>query len=133
MAQTQSPCVEGYKEAALVMSGGLGTVPKSIVNIKTAITVDAAQTYAGITKCTEDGLAIADGTVSLVTTTETNDTVQVSKAFTVGAGISVTVLGFAVCNDDDDQLYMICGYNAGQPLEAGDVLTNVGQIQFKAG
>ena len=133
MSQTQSPCAEGYPEVAKLLKGDAASGPKSIVNIKTSITVDAAQTYAGITKCTEDGLAIADGTVTLVQTTVADDTVQVSKAFTVGAGVSVTVLGFGVCNDENDVLFMVCGYNAGQPLEAGDVLTNVGKIQIKAG
>jgi hypothetical protein len=133
MAQTQVPTVEGFQELSKLLAGVAATAAKSIVNIKTSITVDAAQTYAGITKCTEDGLAIADGTVTQVTTTETNDTVQVSKEFTVGAGVSVTVLGFGVCNDDDDVLYMICGYNAGQALEAGDKITNTGKMQVKIG
>jgi hypothetical protein len=133
MSQTQVPTTEGFVELAKLFAGTAATAAKSIVNIKTSITVNAAQTYAGITKCTEDGLAIANGTVTLEETTVVGDTVQVTKEFTTGVGISVTVLGFGVCNDDDDVLYMICGYNAGQPLEAGDKITNTGKMQVKIG
>lgn len=132
MAQTQSLCTEGYTEIGKLLAGEAATVPSKIVNIKTSITVDATQTYAGITKCTEDGIAIAAGTCTSETTTVTDDTLQVTKEFTVGAGVSVTILGFGLVNTDADVLFMICGYNAGVAVEAGDKVTNTGKIQVKA-
>jgi hypothetical protein len=132
MAQTQSLCTEGFTELGKLLAGEAATPPTKIVNIKTAITVDADQTYAGITKCDEDGLAIAAGTCTSETTTVADDTLQVTHEFTVGAGVSVTVLGFGLVNTDGDVLFMICGYNAGIPVEAGDKITNTGKIQVKA-
>lgn len=128
MAQTQSATNEGLGELGLLVSGGAATGPKSIVLIKTSCTANAAQTYAGITKATESGFAIGDGTVTVQTTSQTNDTVRVVKTHTAGA--TLTVLGAGMCNNDDDQLYMLVCYNAGLAMESGDTLQNTLSIQF---
>jgi hypothetical protein len=132
LAQTQSSTTEGYTEIGKIMAGEASTVPTKIVLIKTSCTADATQTYAGITKCTEDGLAIAAGTCTSETTTVTDDTVQVTHQFTTGAGVSVTVLGAGLVNTDGDVLFMLTCFNAGIALEAGDTLTPTLKMQFKA-
>jgi hypothetical protein len=131
MAQTQSPTKEGYVEAVKLLTGAVATAVKSIVLIETSVTVNEDQTYAGITKVTKSGLSIADGTVSIVQTTVAGDTAQVTHQFT--AGESASILGFGVCNDDNDVLYMLCGFAAAQALESGDLLTCTGKIQVKLG
>jgi len=132
MAQTDSLCSQGYTEIGKLMAGEAATVPSKIVLIKTSCTADADQTYAGITKCTEDGLAIAAGTPTSETTTIADDTLQVVHEFTTGAGVSVTVLGHGLVNTDGDVLFSICCYNAGIALEAGDKINCTSKIQFKA-
>lgn len=132
MSQVDSLCSQGYSEIGKIMAGEASSVPSKIVLIKTSITADADQTYSGITKCTEDGLAIAAGTCTSETTTITDDTLQVTHEFTAGAGVSVTVLGHGLVNTDADVLFSICAYNAGLALEAGDKITATSKIQFKA-
>jgi len=133
MAQTQSPTKEGYGEMCRLICGEetvADNAVKSVVCIKTGCTADEDQTYAGITKCTETGVSIADAD-SVVSTQTTNpdDTVEVDHVFT--AGESVTVLGFGVCNDANDKLFMLCCFNAGVALETSDTLTIEGKMQIK--
>jgi hypothetical protein len=122
---------EGLGELGKLVSGELATAVKSVVCIKTACTADAAQTAAGITKCTEAGLTLADAdSVSSVTTTQTDDTVRLTHEFTAGA--SATVKGFGVLNDDDDVLYAISCFAADVALLSGDKLSVQMDIQFSA-
>jgi len=132
MAQTQSSTTEGYTEIGKIMAGEGSSVPTKIVLIKTSCTADATQTYSGITKCTEDGLAMAASTCTSETTTVTDDTLQVTHEFTAGVGVSVTVLGAGLVNTDEDVLFMLTCFNAGIAMEAGDTLTPTLQMQFKA-
>lgn len=132
MAQVDSLCTQGFTELGKLLAGEAATVPSKIVLIKTSITADATQTFAGITKCTEDGLAIAAGTCTSETTTVTDDTLQVTHEFTAGAGVSVTVLGHGLVNTDGDVLFGISAWNAGNPMEAGDKVTCTSKIQVKA-
>jgi len=130
MAQTQSSTNEGYAELGKLVAGETATAVKSVVLIETSCTADATQTYSGITKCTKSGLAIANGTVTSETTTQTDDTVQIVKTHT--AGEAATIKGAGMCNDDDTDLYMIVCYNADVSLETNDTLQNTLKMQFKA-
>jgi hypothetical protein len=132
MPQVDSLTTEGFTELGKLLAGEAATTLTKIVLIKTSITADATQTYAGITKCTEDGLAIAAATCTSETTTVTDDTLQLTHEFTAGAGVSVTVLGHGAVNTDADALGAICAYNAGMPMEAGDKITATTRIQIKA-
>lgn len=131
MVQTQSPTDEGYAEVAKLLAGSAATAAKSMVLVKTTIVVSETQTYAGITKVTETGLALVDSTVTNVTTTTAYDSVKVNHKWTAGA--TVTVLGFGVCNDDDDVLFMICAFDAAVAMESGDTLDCTGTMQIKKG
>ncbi len=131
MAQVESPTKEGYTELAKLLSGQAATAAKSIVLIKTTITADEDQTYSGITKVTETGLSIADGTVTNVTTTNAYDSAKVNHKFTAGA--SVTLLGFGVCNDDNDVLYMICAFDGSVSVASSDTIDCTGTMQIVKG
>ncbi len=132
MAQTQSPTNEGYGELGKLIAEEAATGVQSVVCIKTSCTANEAQTYAGITKCTESGVSLVDAdTVVSSQTTVANDTVELDHVFT--AGETVTVKGFAICNNDDDVLYMICCFAADIPLENTDTLTVEGKMQLKLG
>ena len=132
MAQVQALTNEGFTELGKILAGEASSLPTKIVNIKATFTCDATATYIGVTKATEDGLAIAAGTCSSVITTVANDTLQVTKEFTVGAGVSVTLYGFGLVNTDADVMFMSCLFNAAIPVEAGDKITNTAKIQVKA-
>ena len=132
MAQTQSPTNEGYGEIGRRMAGEAATEVESVVGIKTSCTADETQTYAGITKCTETGLTLANAdTVAATDTTVTDDTVQLDHVFT--AGEAVTVKGFGVCNNDDDVLFALCCFNGDVVMETNDTLTVQMKMQFKLG
>lgn len=132
MAQTQSPTNEGYGELGKLGAGEAATGFKSVCCLKTSCTADESQTSAGVTKCTESGLTLADAdTVSSVQTTVADDTVQVDHVFT--AGEAATVKGFGVWNDDDDVLYAVCCFAADISVESSDTLTVQMKAQFKKG
>lgn len=131
MAQTQSTTNEGYTGLGILVSGEDTTeVVKSIVNIGTSCTADATQTYSGITKLADGGMEIADGTVTSVTTTVTDDTVQVTNAFSATATNSI--LGSAMCCDNNDRIYMLACWSATISVENGDTFTPTLKLQFKA-
>lgn len=132
--QTQSPTNEGYGEIAKLVAGETANEVERIVCIKTSCTANEAQTYAGITKCTESGvLEAAADTVVTSQTTVANDTVEVDHVFT--AGETVTVLGFAILNNltPSDVAFALCCFASGIPLENTDTLTVEMKMQFKLG
>ena len=118
MPQTQCIPTEGLTEAALHLAAGIATGIKSTVCLKTACTADAAQTYAGMTKCTEAGF-------TLVNANSVTSTAAVITAYhTHTAGAVATLKGFIYCNDDDDAIYGICCYAADIPMEVTDTIKN---------
>ena len=129
MAQTSSLTKEGYAELTKLCCGEAATAVKSICCLKTTCTANEDQTSAGVTKCTESGLTIADGTVTSEKTTVTDDTIQCVHTHT--AGEAATVKGAGLWNDDDDQLIAIVCYAADVSLEASDTIKNTFKIQLK--
>lgn len=132
MAQTQSPTNEGYGEFGKLGAGEASSAVSKVGGLKTACTANEAQTYAGVTWCTESGLTVvsADSVVSSQTTVA-NDTIELDHVFT--AGEAVTVLGFGTVNVDGDVLYAICCFDAGVALETSDTLTVEMKQQHKLG
>jgi hypothetical protein len=125
---------EGYVEMAKLLAGIAATPMTKIVLLKSN-TVAETSTYAGVTKCTETGLAVASGACSIVTTTVSGDTSKVSVTFTPASGVSVTVSGHGGVNTDGDVLFGLCSYTAGIPLDGtqGDSLVATFSIQHKLG
>ncbi len=134
MAQTQSPTNEGYAEIAKLVAGEAATKVAKVCCIKTSCTANEAQTYAGVTKCTESGVSmVAADTVITSQTTVANDTVELDHVFT--AGETVTVKGFGTFNNEatPDVLFALCCFAADIPLENTDTLTVEMKKQFKLG
>lgn len=130
MAQTESLTTEGYGEMCKYLVGEVATAVKSICCLKTACTANDSQTSAGVTKCTESGLTIADATLTSEKTTATDDTIQAVHTHTAAA--SATVKGAGLWNDDDDALIAIVCYAADLAIESGDTIKNTFKIQLKA-
>lgn len=130
--QTESSTNEGYAEIAKYMAGEAASAFKKVGCIKTSCTADESQTKVGVTWSTESGLTLQDAdTVSTITTTVANDTVQVDNIFT--AGEAATVKGFGVCNGDGDVLFGICCFAADITLANNGRFTIQLKAQFKAG
>ncbi len=73
---------------------GSGTpAAATYIAVGTGVTAAAVTDTALGTETTTSGLARAAGTVSLVTTTVTNDTAQVTKTFSVTGSVAVTEAG----------------------------------------
>lgn len=131
MAQTQSSTDEGSGELGLISTyGGTATGARKVVLIKTSCSAVVTATFSAITKATESGFQIADGTPTTETTDHSNDTVQVVHTHTAGA--TLTVLGAGMVNDDGDVLYMMVCYTASLPMVNGDTLENTLQMKFAA-
>lgn len=133
MVQTSSLTTEGYVEAVSLLTGEqtlANAAVKAICCLKTACTADDTQTSAGVTKCTESGLTIADATVTSEKTTVSDDTIQALHTHTAGA--AATVKGAGLWNDAEDALYAIVCYAADIAMETSDTLKNTFKIQVKA-
>ncbi len=138
MAQTQKPTALGYGEIARRMAtagDGAGSAVKSIVGLTGACTAAEASTFAnpgGATKLAANGFTLVDAdSVTVSTTSVTDDTVELDHVFTASGAQSVS--GFAIENDDDDVVFMECCFNAAVAAENGDTVTCEGKQQFKLG
>ena len=141
MAQTQKPTALGYAEIAKLvsavttaMAAGASGV-ESLVGLTGACTAAEASTFlnpGGATKLAANGFALVNAnTVSVVTTTVTNDTVQLDHVFTATGAQSVS--GFAIENDDDDVVFAECCFATALAMETSDTLTVQMKMQFKLG
>ncbi len=114
---------------------GAGSAVKSIVGLTGACTAAEASTFAnpgGATKLAANGFTLVDAdSVTVSTTSVTDDTVELDHVFTASGAQSVS--GFAIENDDDDVVFMECCFNAAVAAENGDTVTCEGKQQFKLG
>jgi hypothetical protein len=83
----------GFAALAARMSGAAADGVFDTIGVGIGTTAAAAANTTLETEITDSGLAKAAGTVSRVTTTETNDTNQVTKTFTVTGTKAVTESG----------------------------------------
>ena len=116
MAQTQAVPTEGMTEMCALLAGGAATEIESMVCLKTSCTAEAAATYAGVTKCTESGMTIAN----CDSVTSTTNVVTAYHTFT--AGEAATIKGAIACNNDDDCAIGIVCFAADVVLETSDTL-----------
>ena len=135
MAQTSKPTNLGYAEIAKRIAGVASTPMKSIVGLTGACTAAEASTFAnpgGATKLLANGFALVDAdSVTVSTTTVTDDTTELDHVFTATASQSVT--GFAVENDDDDVVLAEVCFAAAIAMLNNDTLTCELKMQFKLG
>lgn len=83
----------GFAGAAARLGSDATEVKFDYIAVGTGTTAAAAGDTTLETEITDSGLARAAGTVSRVTTTQTNDTHQVAKTFTVTGTKAVTEMG----------------------------------------
>lgn len=83
----------GFAGAAGRLMGSGAPAAFTYIAVGTGTTAAAVTDTALQTETTTSGLARASGTVSLVTTTVTNDTAQVTNTFTVTGTVAVTESG----------------------------------------
>lgn len=131
MAHTTSTTKEGWAELSLLFSAeAAATCAKSIVLIgDVGCTANTAQTYDSIDKMGESGLTIQDATVTAEDTTVTDDTCQATYTFTAGA--TATCKGAAMCNDDNDAIFMLACWEADINLEDPDTIAPTLGLQFR--
>ena len=82
---------------------------------------------------TVSGLARAEGTDTTLKTTVSNDTAQLTKAFTsAGATTNVTEVGsFENATKDKGTMGLYGTFSSAIPIESGDKITPTLQVQFK--
>ncbi|MFA5377311.1 MAG: hypothetical protein WC455_16290 [Dehalococcoidia bacterium] len=137
MSQSQKPTRQGYAETAKLVAGEAATKCAKIVAYEgDCAAASEASTYAtpAATKSTKSGFAVgAANTVITVTTSFSNDTVQVDHVFT--AGEAATITGFGVCNNEatPDVLFAECCFAAGIPLETAETLAVQMKMMQKLG
>lgn len=83
----------GLALCAGTLNGSGSPAAATYIAVGTGTTAAAATDTTLGTETTTSGLARAAGTVSLVTTTVTNDTAQVTKQFTATGSVAVTEAG----------------------------------------
>lgn len=89
--------------------------------------VGASQTALGA-EITDSGLARAAATVSRVTTSQTNDTLQLVKAFSVSGTKTVEEVG--IFNASSSGVMGGRALTGSKAVESGDTLTITYQVQF---
>lgn len=134
MAQVDKPTARLYQASA---KGIKGDSPDKFV----AIALDEGDMGAFdedtdilATESTVSGLERFEITPTLATVTKPNDAVVASGISTAGAGATIT--GFGVMHStvgESSGIMQWCAYNAAQPMESGDKVTNTGRAQFKLG
>ena len=132
---TQKPTNLGYAEIAKLVAEEASTGVESVVGIETSCTASEASTFAnpaGGTKISANGIQLANAnTVATVTTTVTDDTVQLDHVFTF-TGTQI-VKGFAILNNDDDVVFAEACFAADVNGLSSDTLTVQMKQQFKLG
>ena len=128
MAQVDSPTNKGYAKAA----GLMAALSLWIALDEGDMGSNDATTNAAIDECVVSGLARAAATVTNITTTVANDTMQATKTFTSGGDATLTgFLEMSAAADGD--CYQWCAFNASQVLESGDQIVCTAKTQYLLG
>lgn len=81
------------KAQLALLAGDASATPFTYLAVGTSTTAVAASQTALVAEISTSGLARASGTVSRVTTTVTNDTLQVTKTWTASGSVTVEEVG----------------------------------------
>lgn len=117
----------GLAQIAL-LAGDASAVPFTYLALGTGTNAAAATDTQLQTETSASGLARAAATVSRVTTTVTNDTLQLLKAFTAGANVAITECG--MFNDASTGTILGRQVFAAVNVVSGDILTITYKISF---
>lgn len=117
----------GLAQIAL-LAGDASAVPFTYLALGTGTTAAAATDTALETETSASGLERAAATVSRVTTTVTNDTLQLLHAFTAGASVAVTECG--ILNDASVGTLLGRQVFSAVNVVSSDVLTVTYKVSF---
>jgi len=117
----------GLAQIAL-LAGDASAVPFTYLALGTGTTAADASDTALKTETSASGLARAAATVSRVTTTVTNDTLQLLKAFTAGASAAITECG--MFNAASTGTILGRQVFAAVNVVSGDILTITYKVSF---
>ena len=117
----------GLAQIAL-LAGDASAVPFTYLALGTGTTAANIADTALQTETSASGLARAAATVSRVTTTVTNDTLQLLKAFTSGASVAVTECG--MFNAASSGTILGRQVFAAVNVVSGDILTITYKVSF---
>jgi len=117
----------GLAQIAL-LAGDASAVPFTYLALGTGVAAAAATDTTLGTESSASGLARAAATVSRVTTTVTNDTLQLLKAFTAGASAAITECG--IFNDSSVGTLLGRQVFSAVNVVSGDILTITYKVSF---
>jgi len=117
----------GLAQIAL-LAGDASAVPFTYLALGTGTTAASATDTTLETETSASGLARAAATVSRVTTTVANDTLQLLKAFTAGASVAITECG--MFNDASVGTMLGRQVFAAVNVVSGDILTITYKVSF---
>ena len=117
----------GFAQLAL-LAGDATAVPFTYLAVGTSSTAVATTQTALVGEITDSGLARASATVSRVTTTETNDTLQLVKTFSVSGTKTVEEVG--IFNDATAGTMLARALTTTKSLVSGDTLAITYKVKF---
>ena len=117
----------GFAQLAL-LAGDASAVPFTYLAVGTSSTDFAATQTALVAEVTDTGLERAAATVSRVTTTVTNDTLQLVKAWTATGSKTVEEIG--IFNDASAGTMLGRALTTSKALTNTDILTGTYQVKF---
>lgn len=134
MAQDQDPTVLLYAACAKAIKGDSYSKFVAICLEKGDMSGFTEASTAPATEATESGLSRAAGTLSLETTTKTDDTVVINHEFTAGAGATITGMWsmIATATATVDGLEW-CKFADSHAMASGDKVDCTLKSQFKLG
>lgn len=110
------------------LAGDAAAVPFTYLAVGTSNTAAAASQTALAGEITDSGLARAAATVSRVTTTQTNDTLQLVKAWSVSGTKTVEEIG--IFNDPTTGTMLSRAVTGSKAVVNGDTLTATYKVKF---
>jgi len=110
------------------LAGDAAAVPFTYIAVGTSNTAVGASQTALIAEITDTGLQRASATVSRVTTTQTNDTLQLVKTFTSTGTITVEEVG--VFNDATVGTMLSRALTTSKPLLNTETMTVTYKVKF---
>lgn len=120
--------VNAGKAQLALLAGDASAVPFTYIAVGTSTTAVSAAQTALQAEIVDSGLARAAATVSRVTTTTTNDTVQLAKTFGVSGSKTVEEIG--IFNDPSAGTMLGRALTTSKVVSSGDNLAATYQVIF---
>lgn len=116
------------KAQLALLAGDASATPFTYLAVGTSTTAVAASQTALVAEISTSGLARASGTVSRITTTVTNDTLQITKTWTASGSVTVEEVG--VFNASSSGTMLSRALTSTKSLVNGETLTATYTLAF---